>query len=283
MAKKIVWAPAGTPADQIGSALEANPSILDKAQPDLTQTSTTTSVPTQLQSTMPQAKAIADSYLGRPLVNYEWDSLLRVTNAEADHTPDEQAWVMAAVLNSVRKNKNTVYHEISKANRMQSVTGSATDSSPSPNFSQSLGTNALSQILAAVKKLPSVPKNVIHFTSADETLYSANKGTNKGWLSKLSTLLRGTQAKVNPPNVFATKVGKTIFATDFTPEDITRIQNVLAAKKPVAKQGANSAVKPAPVSAKTPVAKSPTIAQTRPITKVPAPVTTPTSKLGKRA
>lgn len=234
VAGKIVWAPATMSIPEITNAINADPSILKQAQQDLTQTATTTAVPPNLQSTMPKAKAIADSYLGRPLVNYEWDALLRVTNAEAGHNPDEQAWVMGAVLNSVRRNNNTVYHEISKPNRMQSVTGSATDASPSPNFSKALPPDGLSEILTAAKKLPAVPKNVIHFTAADETLYSSSKGTNKGWLTKLLTLLKGTQARVNPPNVFAKKVGQSIFATDFTPEDLNKIQLALASK-PVTK------------------------------------------------
>ena len=274
---KIVWAPPGTTPEQINTALEADPSVLDTAQPDLTKTATTTAPPTKFQSSLANAKAVADSYLGRPLADYEWDSLLRVAYAEAAHNPDEQAWVMAAVLNSVRKNKNTVYHEISKENRMQSVTGAKGNRVASTNFSNALNQQGLAEILEAFKKLPSVPKNVIHFTAADEKAYQA--GTSTDWKTKLMTIYHGTKAKVNPPNIWGTIVGKSIFSTDFTNEDFLKIRTSLAAKatqtKLASKFVAKPAVKPAPVT-KTPVVP-PKAAPAKPLTKV---ASTPT--VGKK-
>lgn len=225
---KVIWAPANYTPDQLSDLLNADPSVLNIAQPDLSRTGTTTNAPATLQSSLAQAKTVADSYLGRPLAEYEWDSLLRVSFAEAAHNADEQAWVMAAVLNSVRKNKNTVYHEISKENRMQSVTGAKGNRVASPNFSNALNAQGLAEILSAIKKLPSVPKNIIHFTAADEKAYQ--QGTSTNWKQQLMTIYQGTKSKVNPPNLYAVIVGKSVFSTDFTKEDLTKIQTALAAK-----------------------------------------------------
>ena len=266
VANKIIWAPPNMNPDDMSAAIEADPTILDKAQPDLTTTKTTASVPTNLQNPMTQAKTSAERYLGRPLAGYEWDSLLRVANAEASHQPDEQAWVMAAVLNSVRKNNNTVYHEISKPNRMQSVTGTEKDPSASPNFSKAVNTPGLSQILsAAISTLPKVPKNIVHFTSNKEAAYKA--GTNKGWLGKLLSILQGTKLRVNPPNIFATQVGDSVFSTDFTPEQLVDIRTKIATKT------APPTKTPSPV-AKAPVAKAP-------VTKTPVKQVVP-PKVGKK-
>lgn len=270
---KIIWAPKNIPAADLNTALSNDPSVLDTAQPDFTRSGTTTNAPANLQAPLAQAKATVDSYLGRPLADYEWDSLLRVSYAEAAHNSEEQAWVMAAVLNSVRLHKNTVYHEISTTNRMQSVTGAKGKRVASPNFTNAINQQGLSEILAAIKILPTVPKSIIHFTAADEKAYQ--QGTNTDWKTMLMTIYQGTKAKVNPPNIWGKIVGKSVFSTDFTREDFLNIRTKLTAKatatKPVNKFIAKTPVKPVP-SASKPIA-------TKPIpTKVSA-----APKVGKRS
>lgn len=235
----------------------------------------TTGVPEKMKSEMVTAKQQADQYLGRNLSNVEWDALIRVANAEASHQKDEQAWVMASVLNSVRKYNNTVYDEILKKNRMQSVTGSKIDPSASPNFSNAPPTSELGAIFqAAISMLPKIPKTVMHFTSADELLYSQKKGTNSDWFKKLSTLYNATKAKINPPGTFAVKVGGSIFATDFDPTQINKLAQrpMPTATKPSAT--AKPAVKTVPKAQVTQPAK----AQPKPALRAPvAPI-----KIGRK-
>ena len=191
----------------------------------------TANVPAKLQPVATEAKQQADAYLGRSLSDIEWDALVRLANAEAAHHTDEQAWVMAAVLNSVRKHKNTVYDEMLVKNRMQSVTGNKKDPAASPNFSNAPPTSALQSVLqAASTMLHNIPKSVMHFTSANEVLYSAEKGTSSDWFKKLSTLYNATKAKLNPPGTFAVKVGGSIFATDFDPKQVLALIPKLGAK-----------------------------------------------------
>ena len=188
-------------------------------------------VPEKLKEPMMAAKQQADQYLGRALTDVEWDALVRVANAEASHQPQEQAWVIASVLNSVRRYKNSVYDEIMKKNRMQSVTGSKVDPTASPNFTNTPPATELSSIFKAASSiLPTIPKNVMHFTSANELLYAKEKGTSNDWFKKLTLLYNATKNKSNPPGTFAVKVGGSIFATDFDPVQVLKL-----AQKPTVK------------------------------------------------
>jgi hypothetical protein len=263
---KILWVPKDATNDQVSAAIEANPKVLDTAQPNVARTNVAGNQSPELV----QAKTTAETYLGRPLADYEWDALLRVAYAEASHRPDEQAWILAAVLNSVRLHKNTVYHEISIENRMQSVTGPEGNRKPSPHFANPLNKSGLSEILAAIKLLPSVPKDIIHFTSIKKESYVP--GTSNKWPQWLLAIYHGTLAKINPPKVWGKIVGDSVFTTDFDREMVRDIQNKLLAKSHNAKKA--SAFIPAP-TAKQPV---------KPTASVKPTVSKPTvaPKLGKK-
>ena len=280
---KVVWAHKSIPVSDINAAIEADPSVLDVAQPDFSRSGTTTNAPASLKTSLAQAKTVADNYLGRPLADYEWDSLLRVSYAEAAHNAEEQAWVMASVLNSVRMFNNTVYHEISKTNRMQSVTGPKGNRVASPNFTNAINQQGLSEILAAIKILPTVPKSIVHFTAADEKAYQ--QGTSTGWKTKLMTIYQGTKAKVNPPNIWGKIVGKSVFSTDFTDDDFLKIRTSLTAKatkaKPANKFIAKPNVKPVPEPVKKPAQTTPNVPPKAPQVKLAAKAaSTPT--VGKK-
>lgn len=277
--RKIVWGPKDATLNQVLASIDANPAILDKAHPDLSNTGVASNTSPQLL----QAKTIAETYLGRPLANSEFDPLLRVAYAEGSHRSDEQAWIIAAILNSVRRFKNSVYHEISKVNRIESVTGREVDPTASPNFSKPLTTKGLSEVLSAFKILPSVPKDVMHFTAIDNKAY--RPGTSTDWKHQLMTLHYGTLSKVNPPNIWGKIVGKSVFTSDFTPEIFRDIETKLVAKSYGSKTANTFAAKTAPAkpapttspikSAKTTPAKpAPTVAITKPISS---------TKVGKRS
>lgn len=278
---KIIWAPKNISTDDLSAALEVDPSVLNTAQPDFTRSGTTTNAPANVQPALAQAKLVADTYLGRPLADYEWDSLLRVAYAEAAHNAEEQAWVMASVLNSVRLHKNTVYHEISTTNRMQSVTGKKGDRVASPHFTHAINQQGLQEILAAIKILPTVSKAIIHFTAAKDEAYQP--GTSTGWKTKLMTIYHGTKARVNPPGIWGRIVGQSVFSTDFTDEDFINIRTKLTAKatgtKPASKFIAKAPVKPAaPIS--TPKAPTPKAPMPR---AIPATKVSTAPKVGKKS
>jgi hypothetical protein len=176
-------------------------------------------IPPELQQNITQAKTAADSYLGRPLAEEEWDILLRLTNAESSSDPKEQAWIMGSVLNSVRTKKQSIYSAMTVKNRYQSATGNKKDPTASPNFTNPPPKGRLKSIAsAATTLLPSVPKDIVHFTAANEKLYSKEQGTSADWYIKLLKLLQDTKKKKNPPGIYAVQIGKTILSTDF-PQD----------------------------------------------------------------
>lgn len=131
------------------------------------------------------AKAAAEKYLGRVMTDAEWNQLVRATFAEASQNQTERAYVMAAILNRTRNANSTVTATLYKPNQFQSVTGTARDGNqPSANYTNGPNeTNKKSIYGAATDILPSVPKNIVNFTSANASAYKA--GTNIGYLNTL--------------------------------------------------------------------------------------------------
>lgn len=148
------------------------------------------------------AKKVADTYLGRALTPQEWDHLLRATYAESGHSEQEDAHIMATILNRARhggfggKNISSV---LTQPSQFQSVSGtSKQDPKSDPNFIQGPPAQSLTTMLqGAIKHLSKVPKDIGYFTSNKEAAYKA--GTDKKFLKKL----RDAGAKLVGDTVFA--------------------------------------------------------------------------------
>jgi lysophospholipase L1-like esterase len=137
--------------------------------------------------TVKEGKATADKFLGRDMDEKEWNYLLRATSAEASNNSEEQALVMAVILNRTRSGKwgNSVVSVLMAPNQFQAVTGTSADGHvASPNFTRGPTQRQLTSILTGIKEhLPNAPKDIQRFTAANPAAYGP--GTNIGYLHKL--------------------------------------------------------------------------------------------------
>jgi hypothetical protein len=131
------------------------------------------------------ARAIAESYLGRNMSDEEWNNLMAAIFSEAGRNQTEEAYVAAAILNRVRigftpvgpKNTrfkfDTVTDILYQRLQFEAVTGSSINGfRPSSNFLKGPTRNVEISIYGALKNiLPNVDKRIINFTSNNDCLY----------------------------------------------------------------------------------------------------------------
>jgi hypothetical protein len=185
-------------------------STLKKASGNIVNNSGKTAQ-TNYVSTNGEARKSAESYLGRPMTDDEWNNLVSITYAEATTNQTERAWVMATVLNRTRigytplgpKNPKykfeTVTDIINQPFQYQPVTGTRFKPGPVSNFIN--GPNALnakSIYGAATNILKDVPKEYKDFTSNDVRDYGP--GTDPTYILKLRAK---PSAKVIGGTIFA--------------------------------------------------------------------------------
>ncbi len=135
-----------------------------------------------------EAKAAADEYLGRTMTDLEWSQLVAATFAEASRNQEEEAWVMAVILNRTRTRflgATTVTETLTRKSQFQSVTGTSADGyKPSINYTKGPGITQASSIYgAAINILRRVPKSYLYFTSNNPAAYGP--GTDITFLDKL--------------------------------------------------------------------------------------------------
>jgi hypothetical protein len=149
------------------------------------------SIPTQntnFVGSNSQAKKVAEEYLGKQMTDQEWNQLVAATFAEASRNQQEEAWVMAVILNRTRTRylgATTILDTLTRKNQFQAVTGtSANGNRPSTNYVNGPTTNQANSIYGAVINiLPTVPKNYLFFTSNNVAAYG--RGTNLAFLDNL--------------------------------------------------------------------------------------------------
>lgn len=133
-----------------------------------------------------EAKTAAEEYLGRELSADEWNALVRATVAEASPNQQEQAAVMAVILNRVRAGHGggqTVTDVLYQTNQFQAVTGTPRDRSPSRNYTNPSPQAIASVADAAIKYLSGQNRSWMNFTSNNPAAYGP--GTNLGFLSTM--------------------------------------------------------------------------------------------------
>lgn len=127
-----------------------------------------------------QARAGAEEFLGRELSDEEWDNLVAATVAESlPNSPEEQAYVMAVILNRVKSPAypNDVIGVLNQRNQFQAVTGAA-GSGPSNNFLNP-SRSQIASTIDGVNTYLSGAGNWLNFTSNITAAYGA--GTNIGF------------------------------------------------------------------------------------------------------
>lgn len=158
------------------------------------------------------ARQAAESYLGRPMSDEEYNYLLRAVYAEAsgatggDYTV-EKAMIMASILNRARNNytedpRGSVIGALTARNQFHSVTGTANNPGPSPMFRQGPSGSSLVDIeLAATNILNSVPESQRDFTAAATGAYGS--GTNIGYRDEMiaggGSVIGGTVFRTGRP------------------------------------------------------------------------------------
>lgn len=131
-----------------------------------------------------KARQIAEEFLGRPMNDDEWKTLIQLTTSESSPNQEEMAQIAAVVLNRVRTNYlggRTVIDIAYKKGQFEPVTGhkrkDGSWSGPHPNFTTPVSQKRLIQILDAyVKYLPSSDDGYLNFTSANPKAYKTEKG-----------------------------------------------------------------------------------------------------------
>lgn len=129
------------------------------------------------------ARSSAEEFLGRPLSDTEWNNLVAATVAESlPNSPEEQAAIMAVILNRVRSDQypNTVTDVLLQRNQFQAVTGTrANGNAPSNQFTNPDRGQIASTVNGVNQYLGTMSPDWLNFTSNITAAYGA--GTDIGF------------------------------------------------------------------------------------------------------
>jgi hypothetical protein len=170
------------------------------------------------------ARAGAEQYLGKKMSDSEFDALIRATHAEAgagkQASQQEQAMIMASILNRARSDAGGIMGALTAKNQFQSVTGTAANNNqPSKNYLQGPSGDRLTSILGAATQLENISRQQKNFTAANAAAYGP--GTNIGYRDQM--LAAGGQT-----------IGGSVFQTGTVSGPSSRRQNYMAGLNPAA-------------------------------------------------
>lgn len=153
-----------------------------------------------------EAREKAESYLGKKISDSEFSSLLKATHAEAgggkQASQQEQAMIMASILNRARDDKGGIMGALTAKNQFQAVTGTAANQNqPSQQYLQGPSGERLASIEGASALLANISTKQRDFTAASSAAYGA--GTDISYRDKM--LAGGGQ--VIGGSVFRTSMG----------------------------------------------------------------------------
>lgn len=134
-----------------------------------------------------EARTKAESYLGRKIDDAEFSALIKATHAEAaggkQASQQEQAMIMASILNRARDKNATINDILAEKNQFQSVTGTAFKRGPSQQFLEGPGKDRLQSIEGATDYLDKISREQKNFTAASAAAYGL--GTNIGYRNRM--------------------------------------------------------------------------------------------------
>jgi peptidoglycan hydrolase-like protein with peptidoglycan-binding domain len=149
-----------------------------------------------------EAKKAAEEYLGQAISDKSFHMLVRATVAEASSNEQEQAAVMAVILNRVKSSKypSSIEAVLNQRNQFQAVTGTSADgNSASRNFTNPTQRQVAGVIDAVRQNLSSANKSWLNFTANNPRAYGP--GTN---INFLYTMRNSPGAQVIGGTVFGT-------------------------------------------------------------------------------
>ena len=134
-----------------------------------------------------EAKTSAEKYFGKPISDSEFSALIKATHAEAaggkQSNQQEQAMIMASVLNRARTNQGGIMGALQAKNAFQSVTGTEDAPGPSQHYEKGPEADRLKSIEGATKLLEKISVEQKNFTAADAKAYGP--GTDIGYRDKM--------------------------------------------------------------------------------------------------
>jgi len=166
-----------------------------------------------------EAKTSAEKYYGRAISDVEFSALIKATHAEAaggkQASQQEQAMIMASVLNRARDDKGGIMAALTAKNQFQSVTGTANQPGPSEHYLKGPEAERLKSIEGATQLLENISRQQKNFTAADAKAYGP--GTNIGYRDKMlaagGTVVGGSVFQTAPPPVPDTQKTKPVLET----------------------------------------------------------------------
>jgi len=135
-----------------------------------------------------QSRAQAEQYLGKKMSDAEFSALIKATHAESaagkKASQQEQAMIMASILNRARTDQGGVMGALYAKNQFQAVTGTtANRNQPSSEYLKGPAGERLKSIEGAAALLSGVSKSQKDFTAANSKAYGA--GTNIGYRDQM--------------------------------------------------------------------------------------------------
>ena len=170
-----------------GPAFDLLPSQIEKTL-ESNSINTILNTETKFTALNNEAKNEASKYLERPISDIEWNQLVAATFAEASSDQTERAYVMAAVLNRARRDRQTITNILYAKNQFQAVTGTKYKPGPSIQYVTGPNTSVSNNIYeATLKTLKNVPKNIVNFTAANLKAYGPPNyiGTRPEYINEL--------------------------------------------------------------------------------------------------
>ena len=155
----------------------------------------------------PEAKKSAEKYLGKEISDAEYSALIKATHAEAaggkQANQQEQAMIMASILNRARDSKGGIMGALTAKNQFQSVTGTAANgNAPSEHYLKGPEKERLKSIEGATSMLQNISTQQKNFTAASAAAYGP--GTNIGYRDKMlaagGTTIGGSVFQTAPTN-----------------------------------------------------------------------------------
>ena len=147
----------------------------------------------------------ANKYFGKAISDAEFSALIKATHAEAaggkQASQQEQAMIMASVLNRARTDQGGIMGALTAKNQFQSVTGTANAPGPSEHYLKGPEAERLKSIEGATKLLENISLQQKNFTAASAAAYGP--GTNIGYRDKMlasgGTVVGGSVFQTAPP------------------------------------------------------------------------------------
>jgi hypothetical protein len=160
-----------------------------------------------------EARSKAEGYFGKKMSDSEFSALVRATHAEAgagkQSSQQEQAMIMASILNRARTDPGGIMGALTAKNQFQSVTGTAKNNNqPSPEYIKGPAGERLKSIEGAAARLENISRQQKDFTAASAGAYGP--GTNIGYRDQMlasgGQIIGGSVFRTGPTSGYRSQV-----------------------------------------------------------------------------